>query len=760
MRVSSATTFPHDRILYLHRSSRYLEEWRLMPCVNANNRATAPVIALKTCGVLLGAALIACSPPAAPPPAAAPPPPPVKPAAAVDTARLLAADAEPGNWMAPGRTYSEQHFSPLKSIDASNVQQLGMAWSYDLDTAHRGQESTPLVIDGVMYVTSAWSKLFALNAKTGAPLWTFDPKVPGQAGVNACCDVVNRGVAAWKGHVFLGTLDGRLISVDAATGKPAWEVVTVPAGGRYTITGAPRVVKDMVLIGNGGGEMGMRGYVTAYAADSGRQIWRFYTVPGDPKQPFESEALKKAAKTWSGEWWKLGGGGPVWDSMAYDPALDLLYIGVGNGTPWNRGKLHGDALFLSSIVALHAATGEYAWHYQTTPRDEWDFDACGPMILADLQIGAAKRAVIMQAPKNGFFYVLDRATGELLSADPFATTTWAKSVDLKTGRPLVESAARYSEAGKPFVSMPGPGGAHNWQPMSFSPVTTLVYIPVTELAFPFFPGKTGGEPHVLAWNTGVDFNAGSLPQDPKVKAVVKSGLKGHLAAWDPVARKEVWRAELGHPWNGGVLSTAGNLVFQGTGMGEFVAYRADTGERLWSAPTQAGVLAAPVSYTVDGEQYVAVEVGWGGAFGLAAGELARDSHIASNLPRVLVYKLGGTAQLPALPAVVPAVLDPPPDAASQAVVIEGKALYHMYCSTCHGDSATSSGVLPDLRYSELLKNADAWTSTVRDGLRTGKGMVAFKDEVSPADAAKIRDYVIHRANEDKRAEAAAAKKPD
>jgi quinohemoprotein ethanol dehydrogenase len=743
-----------------------MREWRFMALksapnksgetsVNAKIRATAARIAI----IALGAVLGACSPPVAPPPAAppaAPPPsaqPPVaKPAAAVDAARLIAADSEPGNWMAPGRTYSEQHFSPLKNIDAGNVKQLGLAWSYDLDTAHRGQESTPLVIDGVMYVTSAWSKLFALNAKSGAPLWTFDPKVPGQAAVNACCDVVNRGVAAWKGHVYLGTLDGRLIALDAATGKLVWQEMTVPAGGRYTITGAPRVVNGMVLIGNGGGEMGMRGYLTAYDAETGRQIWRFYTVPGDPKQPFESEALKKAAKTWSGEWWKLGGGGPVWDSMAYDPELNLIYIGIGNGSPWNRGKVRGDALYLSSIVALHADTGEYAWHYQTTPEDEWDFDACSPLILADLDLGGKKRGVIMQAPKNGFFYVLDRATGELLSADPFATTNWAASVDMKTGRPVVAHDARYSEAGKPFVSMPGPGGAHSWQPMSFDPGTHLVYLPVTELSFPFFPGSTDKH-HELAWNTGVDFNSGSLPQDPKIKAMIKSGLKGHLAAWDPVARKEVWRAELGHPWNGGVVSTAGNLVFQGTGMGEFVAYRADTGERLWSAQTQAGVLAAPISYAVDGEQYVAIEVGWGGAFGLAAGELARDSHIAANLPRVLAFKLGAHGQLPALPATAPAVLDPPPDSATAADVTAGKALYHMYCSTCHGDAATGSGVLPDLRYSGLLKNAAVWDATVRDGLRADKGMVAFKDEVSSADAAKIRDYVIHRANEDKQAEA-------
>jgi quinohemoprotein ethanol dehydrogenase len=709
---------------------------------------------LATAWAVLGLALAACSPP--PPSPAAHSAPTPRPAAAVDAARLLAANNEPGNWMSPGRTYDEQHFSPLQKLNADNVKQLGLAWFYDLDTAHRGQESTPLVIDGVMYVTSAWSKVFALNAKSGAPLWTYDPKVAGQAAVNACCDVVNRGVAAWQGRVYVGTLDGRLIALDAASGKPAWEVKTVPDGGRYTITGAPRIVSGLVLIGNGGGEMGMRGYVTAYDAGTGRQVWRFYTVPGDPAKPFETPALEKAAKTWSGEWWKFGGGGPVWDSIVYDPTLNLVYIGVGNGT-WNRGKMPGDALYLSSIVALKADTGEYVWHYQTTPGDEWDFDSCSPMILADLDIGGVQRAVLMQAPKNGFFYLLDRATGQLLSADAYATTTWAKGVDLKSGRPIEAHEARYGESGKPFVSMPGPGGAHSWQPMSFSPMTQLDYLPVTEVAFPFFPERSSRH-HELAWNTGDEFNSGSLPQDPKIKAQIEGTLKGHLAAWNPVTRKEVWRVELGHPWNGGVVSTAGNLVFQGTGMGQFIAYRADTGERLWSAETQAGVLAAPISYEVDGEQYVAVEVGWGGAFGLAAGELALVSHTASNLPRVLVFKLGGTAQLPPLPAAVPAVLDPPPDTAPAATVEAGKALYQTYCSSCHGDSATGSGVLPDLRYSGLIKNPAAMDRVVRQGSRMDRGMVAFKDEITPQDLEKIRAYIIHRATQDRRAEGAAGAK--
>ncbi len=679
---------------------------------------------------------------------------PSKLAANVDETRLLAADREPGNWLAPGRTPGEQHFSPLRTINPHNVRKLGLAWFADLDSAQRGQESTPLVIDGVMYVTSAWSKVFALDAKTGAGRWSFDPNVPGQSAINACCDTVNRGVAAWKGRLYLGTLDGRLIALEAKTGRPVWEVMTVPAGGRYTITGAPRVWKGMVIIGNGGGEMGIRGYVSAYDAASGKLRWRFYTVPGDPSQPYENAAMKQAAATWSGEWWKLGGGGPVWDSMAFDPSLNLIYIGVGNGTPWNRRNLKGDSLYLSSIVALRIETGEYVWHYQTTPGDEWDFDACSPLVLADLVIQGRKRSVLMQAPKNGFFYVIDRRSGELLSADPFTVTNWAARVDLKTGRPVENPDARYGESGKPFVAMPGPGGAHAWQPMSFSGLTGLVYLPVTEMGFPYIP-ETVTAYRTLGWNTGVDFNAGSLPQDPAVKAQIKASLKGHLAAWDPVIRKEVWRAELGHPWNGGVVATAGNLVFQGTGMGEFVAYRADNGERLWSADTEAGVLAAPISYAVDGEQYIAVEVGWGGSFGLAAGELARDSHSVSNLPRVLVYKLGGTAALPARPDAPQPQLNRLEENASAdlagADLAEGKLLYHRYCSTCHGDAATSSGVLPDLRYSSQLGNPKGFEAVVLEGTRADQGMIGFKEAILPVDLENIRAYLIQRAAESARA---------
>jgi len=369
--------------------------------------------------------------------------------AAVDGARITNANAEPQNWLTHGRTYDEQRFSPLASIDQSNVSELSLAWALDLDT-HRGQEATPLVVDGVMYSTSAWSKVQAIDAATGKLLWQYDPEVPGETGTKACCDVVNRGAAVWNGRVYVGTLDGRLVALDAATGREAWSTVTVDQAKKYTITGAPRIVKGRVVIGNGGAEYGVRGYVSAYDAETGALAWRFYTVPGDPSQPFEAPILAKAAETWHGEWWKLGGGGTVWDSLAYDPELDLLYVGVGNGSPWNqrvRSPGGGDNLFLSSIVALRPETGEYVWHYQTTPGESWDYTATQHMILADLDLGGERRKVLMQAPKNGFFYVLDRKTGKLVSAEPYSTVNWADGVDLETGRPRVSPDELFCPSG-------------------------------------------------------------------------------------------------------------------------------------------------------------------------------------------------------------------------------------------------------------------------------------------------------------------------
>jgi PQQ-dependent dehydrogenase (methanol/ethanol family) len=664
----------------------------------------------------------------------------------VGSTQIVNADQEPGSWLSHGRTYSEQRFSPLKQINDKNAGQLGLAWSYDLDT-NRGQEATPLVVDGVLYFTTAWSKVVALNAATGARLWTFDPQVPPQWAVNACCDVVNRGVAIWKGKIFLGTLDGRLIALDATTGKPVWEKLTIDPKFRYTITGAPRVVKGKVIIGNGGAEMSVRGYVSAYDAESGNMLWRFYTIPGDPAKPFESPVLESAAKTWTGEWWKFGGGGTVWDAIVYDPDLDLLYIGVGNGAPWNwhiRSPQGGDNLFLSSIVALKPDTGEYVWHYQETPAEMWDFTASQQIILADISIDGHARKVLLHAPKNGFFYVLDRATGALISAKPYTYVNWASGVDMKTGRPIETAIARYP--GKdPAPVVPGPLGAHSWQPMSYSPLTGLVYIPVNDVGFKYKSAEHF-EFKKLASNYGVDVVAAGMPQDPKIKKAILDTVKGKLVAWDPVQQKQTWAIERPGPWNGGVLSTAGNLVFEGTAGGSFEAYRADTGEKLWSFSAQTGVMAGPVAYLANGEQYVAVLAGWGGVFPLATGEVSWKSGRVRNISRMLAFKLGGKASLPPLPEVEEPVLKPPLSRASAATIHQGEQLYQRTCAACHGDVAVSGGVLPDLRYSGTLDN-DQWFYVVLDGVLQSKGMVSFKSEVSREDAAAIRAYVIFRANQ-------------
>ena len=647
--------------------------------------------------------------------------------------------------MSHGRTYSEQRFSPLKQINDQNVGQLALAWYVDLDT-RRGQEATPIVVDGLMYFTTAWSKVYAVKAVSGEKLWSYNPKVPPEWAINACCDVVNRGVAVWRGKVFVGTLDGRLVALDAATGNPVWETLTIDPTFRYTITGAPRVVKGKVLIGNGGSEMGVRGYVSAYDADTGKLVWRFYTVPGDPSKPFETPILEKAAKTWTGEWWKLGGGGTVWDAIVYDPELDLLYIGVGNGTPWDRrarSPKGGDNLFICSIVALKPDTGEYVWHYQETPADEWDFDSAEHIILANLTIAGSLRKVLLHAPKNGFFYVLDRATGKVISAKPYTSVTWAEGVDQKTGRPVENMKARYGED-KGIPLTPGPLGGHSWHSMSYSPLTGLVYIPVQEAGF-FYKSDEHYENKSLAFNTGTDFVAAGMPQKPEVKKAILDKIKGHLSAWDPVQQKEVWRVERKSPVNGGILSTAGNLVFEGTAQGALDAYRAGTGEKLWSAETQSGVVAAPVTYTVGGQQYVAVLVGWGGVFPLATGEVALRSGRTQNIGRLLVFKLGGKASLPALPELPQRELKAIPSTANTATVQKGEVLYQRYCSACHGDVAVSGGVLPDLRYSSTLQS-DQWFDVVLKGQLKQFGMVSFNQELSQGDAAAIRAYVVSRAN--------------
>jgi PQQ-dependent dehydrogenase (methanol/ethanol family) len=673
---------------------------------------------------------------------------------AVDGSRIAAADSQPGNWLTHGRTYSEQRFSPLTKITPANVGTLGLAWSYDIKSrTARGLEATPIVVDGVLYTSGAWSHVVALEARTGKPLWEFDPQVPGAYAGKGCCDVVNRGVAVWAGKVFVGTYDGRLIALDARTGRRVWETLTVDQSRDYTITGAPRVVKGKVIIGNGGAEFGVRGYVSAYDAESGKMAWRFYTVPGNPKDGFETKTIEMIAKTWNGEWWRYGGGGTVWDSMAYDPELDLLYIGVGNGSTWNyklRSDGKGDNLFLASIVAIRPDTGEYVWHFQTTPGEDWDYTATQHIILADLPIAGRTRKTLMQAPKNGFFYVLDRTNGEFISGTPYVTVTWAEGLDPKTGRPIEKPEARHSTTGKAAVVMPGPAGGHNWHPMSYNPLTGLVYIPALEAAFGYAPAdpKTFVSRPGVFWNFGLDPVGSSMPEDEAIRKAIRAATKGRLIAWDPVQRKAAWSVDYPVPWNGGLLSTASGLVFQGTGTGRFMAYDAANGKPLWNAHVQTGVVAAPVTYEVDGEQYVTVLAGWGGAIPLVAGEIVQEA-AKGGTNRVLTFRLGGTAALPPLKTVA-RKLEPPPIDAGKDTVDRGRALYQQFCAACHGDTASAGGVLPDLRYSATLGNAAVWKGIVLDGARVGNGMVTFGRYLKPEDVETVRAYVIQRAHDEQK----------
>ncbi|MDF1818079.1 MAG: PQQ-dependent dehydrogenase, methanol/ethanol family [Immundisolibacteraceae bacterium] len=662
--------------------------------------------------------------------------------AAVDGERLRAADKEPGNWMSTGRTYDEQRYSPLTEINTSNVDQLGLAWRFDLNT-HRGLEATPLAIDGVLYFSGTWSVVYAVDGRTGELLWKYDPQVDRAWGINACCDVVNRGVAAWNGKIYVGTIDGRLVAIDAKSGNKVWETLTIDKRKPYSITGAPRIVNGKVVIGNGGAEYGVRGYVTAYDSETGEQAWRFYTVPGNPADPPESPAMEMALKTWNGgEWWTVGGGGTAWDSMAFDADLNLLYIGVGNASPWSRWVRSpggGDNLFLSSIVALNPDTGAYVWHYQTTPAETWDYTATQHMILADIEIDGETRKVIMQAPKNGFFYVIDRETGEFISAENYVPVNWASHVDPETGRP-VETDEQFRDQAK--MTVPSPFGGHNWQPMSYHPGTGLVYIPAREMAFKYEREENFkyGENH---WNMAINMEAMMPPAgvEPKLmRRIMKAMARGHISAWDPVNQREVWRVKHPGPWDGGMLSTAGNLLFQGTAEGELKAYDVEDGTLLWQHETQSGIVAAPISYAVDGDQYVAILVGWGGALGLAGG-------IAPNLGekvggRLLAFKLGAQGELPAVPE-PPAPPKPPEQTASTETITRGHQLYHTYCNVCHGMGA-ESGVLADLRHMTPHTHK-IFNDIVLDGIYSGMGMAGFGDYINKDDAEAIHAYLIEMA---------------
>ncbi|QDW41374.1 PQQ-dependent dehydrogenase, methanol/ethanol family [Bradyrhizobium sp. KBS0727] len=653
---------------------------------------------------------------------------------AVDSASIKANAATSNDWPTIGLDYAETRFSKLNQINTENVKKLGLVWSYSLDSS-RGVEATPVVVDGIMYQTASWSVVHAIDARTGKKIWSFDPGVDREKGYKGCCDVVNRGVAVYKGKVFVAAYDGRLIALDAATGAKVWEKDTlIDHDHSYTITGAPRAFNGKVVIGQGGAEYGARGYVTAYDTETGNQAWRWFTVPGDPSKPFEDASMEAAAKTWdpAGKYWLNGGGGTPWDSMTYDPDLNLVFIGTGNGSPWNRkvrSPSGGDNLYLASLVALNADTGKYVWHYQETPGDHWDYTSTQPMILADINIDGAPRKVILHAPKNGFFFVIDRTNGKFISAKNFVDVNWATGYDAN-GRPIEVPAAR---GDAPYDSIPGPYGAHNWHPMSYNPQTGLVYLPAQGVPLNLTPeksvvqnaptpGKFGG---TTGWNVGMILNA----EPPKAPAF------GRLIAWDPVKQKEAWRAEYVAPWNGGTLTTAGNLVFQGTADGRFIAYNATSGEKLWETPTGTGVVAAASTYLIDGKQYVSIAVGWGGVFGIAV----RATELQSP-GTVYTFAVDGKAPLPAFvkyqtEGLLAGVKYDPQD------VPDGTAIYVAACVTCHGvPGVDKGGNVRNLGYvsPETITNLKDF---VFKGPFRDQGMPDFSGKLTEADVVKIQAFI-------------------
>jgi quinohemoprotein ethanol dehydrogenase len=666
------------------------------------------------------------------------------------------ANEQTHEWLSYGRTYSEQRFSPLEQITPDNIHKLGLAWSLDLPGI-KSLEATPLSVNGTLYFSGNDSIVFAVDARTGRLLWRHDPEVWRHAGKRyRLLFPVNRGVAFWKGRVYVGTHDGRLIALDAKTGQQVWSVQTLENEAGY-ITGAPRAFNDKIVIGNGGAEAGrVRGYASAYDAATGKLIWRFYTVPGDPARGFENAAMEMAAKTWTGEWWKFGGGGTVWNAITYDPELNRIYLGTGNGAPWNqriRSPGGGDNLFLCSIVALDADTGAYRWHYQTTPGENWDYNSAQDIVLANLRWRGKERKVILHAPKNGFFYVIDRNDGKLLSAEKIGRVTWAERVDLKTGRPVETPEARFPTGAG--LIYPSSVGVHNWQAMSFNPRTGLAYLPTVDMPQYYSDRETdvkAWRPQPFSYNTGFDIL--------NVEGFEKIELSAHLLAWDALAGKKAWEVPMPGLWNGGTMTTAADLVFHGNASSEFAAYHARTGAKLWSFDAGIGIVGAPITYQLDGTQYVAVLVGWGGslpgAFG--AGVARHGWHYGAQPRRLLVFALGAHGKLDIVPPSGPVVpVDDQKLTIDNDAATRGDPLFNSNCQLCHGFGAIAGGVAPDLRASTLALSFDAFRAVVKEGLLESRGMPRFA-ELEDEELRSLYWYIRKRARSDLTTRGAPAQK--
>jgi len=620
------------------------------------------------------------------------------------------------NWANHGGGVDESGYSRLEAINSRNIERLGLAWSMDLP-GEVTLEATPLAVDRVLYFSGSYSGVYAVDGSNGKLLWKYDPEIwrvaPAKQGQGM---PVHRGVAYDNGRVFIGTLDGRLVALDAKTGTPQWTVDTLPANTFHSITGAPRTFNGKVIIGNGGADAAQRGFVTAYEQSTGKQLWRFHTTPGKPEDNAGDAAMEMAAKTWGGEYWKVGGGGgTVWNGITFDPELNRIYLGTGNGGPYNprvRSPGGGDNLFLASIVALDADTGKYVWHYQVNPGESWDYKATANMITATVTIDGRPRKVLMQAPTNGFFYVIDRETGKLISAEKTGKVTWAERIDLATGRPVEAPDIRY-EKGETIL-WPSMLGTHNWQDMSYNPLTGLVYIPYMQLAARYSTDVKPGE-----------LNFGGIKLEPW-KADAADGT-GAVLAWDPVAQRPRWKVPLETIWNGGTLTTAGLLVFHGAGDGWFSAYDAADGRRLWRFDAGLGIVGAPISYAAGDTQYVSVLVGYGGTTAALSSVLNAGWKYGAQPRRLLSFALDGKHSLPpSAPRdfTVNAVDDPALVLDEKAVAM-GRSLAIM-CIACHGQNMVGAGSPgPDLRESRLALSAGSFWSVVHDGTLAQRGMPAF-----------------------------------
>jgi quinohemoprotein ethanol dehydrogenase len=688
----------------------------------------------------------------------------MRPPGDVDAARLQTAASQPQNWFTGGRDKNGSYYSPLSIINANNIKQLGFAWQYDLGNPRRGQEATPIVVDGVMYTSGTWGYVYAVDGATGRELWRYDPKPDYFAGRNPCCDLVNRGVAVWKGKIYVAAIDGRLHALNAATGQKIWEADTITDHKLpYSSTGAPQIAGNVVVIGNSGADMGrgaVRGYVAAYDLDTGAFKWRFYTVPGAVGQPFENPELAAAAKTWDPHRQaQYMNGGTAWDGFAYDADLNIVYFGTANAAPYDLRQLGPatlDSLYTASIIALHAESGRLAWYYQTTPHDSWDYDAVQKLILAELKIDGMRRSVVMQASKNGFFYVLDRKTGKLLSAKNYTYVNWASHVDLKTGRPVLTKNSDWYVG--PKTIYPSWAGGHTWSPMSYSGQTQLVYIPVLDVPAVWVDLlHNGGTVKYLDGFFTVNgiipddtYNAadlkrlfGPMPDLQAIKATRRvKPVRELLRAWDPVAQRTVWEHETSggvRGYDGGVMSTAANLVFQGRGSGQLWVYAADTGTVLKVISTGSHIMAAPMTYAVNGEQFVAVQVGYGGA-AITVGPIPPSSAALKyeNANRVIAFKLGGGAVPTPAPRVEQPFTEPPRQTAAKAQLEAGEVKFIEECSRCHvlGPSST-----PDLRRLDAGLHA-SFKDIVLHGVLAPAGMERFDDLLSEKDADNIHAYLI------------------